>query len=96
MWPTKHKCCDAKIRCFDCREKICTECMVVSKDSLRCKRCANNGKKGESTANKGKRPSLTLVGSAASNGTLMMKMSGMAFLGSFIAAKFLSALSCVS
>lgn len=35
----KHKCKSTEIKCFDCRQPICRECMVVQKNSLICKKC---------------------------------------------------------
>lgn len=41
MFPKKHQCQDSNLFCFDCKSKICRECMVVMPKSMVCMRCAN-------------------------------------------------------
>ncbi len=40
-----HSCGETKIWCFDCRKPICRECMIATKDMLRCRACAQGATK---------------------------------------------------
>lgn len=44
--PTTHTCSDSsKLFCFDCRKKICEQCMSVTTDSLLCHGCGPAARK---------------------------------------------------